>query len=898
MINRQFLAVFSSVFFILVLNCSQAQNILFHAGFDDTLETADGEKPAQSFGVTYIDAIVNAGIEIDDGDIVQYDISNNTQASEGSITVWVKPNWKPGDNLYRIMAVSSSPTFELHVDEGSNLVFAMFSDQIETRVASVGVGDWQPGDWHHLAFNWSASKIEIFIDGINMGETSVGFDIPAFTTGTLNIGSSGGEQAFEGILDELMIYDAPQTAEQINDEYKATLNDFPNATAIGITDIFERNVTQSGITLVDWEGPIRNPAMKYYLKGNDSLSYPITITLKTSQERTSFNLPSEISKAGPSKTIELTSSDQLQSFLFSFYMDEDYENNSFDLELTYNQNGIPVRQVVPVLVIDQDRDRPLSYPVIVDFSEAIHELMVDPTTQAVITEAAEDWLYYIDGTEIDEIPEGESHIIAGGQDHLFDEKMLANPIAYTGYYLFAYGNTNAGPCVCSTGGPNRELLQSKNGEIVPIFRVGGLHLNVFGQAFETEPTGWEVIRPYENWTQEGYVGTDLYSLAKHEIGHAMVFENSPLFLEAQGRDPNNPFPDETLSPPPNGFRSPAITAYYPDEVVPLFENSLSHVIDVLDPASQLPPYGGGVPEEEEVMPGGREMMTKLDVLIMESVGYPLRENEVTRPLSMSSQGAFYGELNMDFSSSISAVGGIPVYNYSLSSGQLPKGVSLNSSTGVLSGIPEEEGTFQVTFEVKDYDERSIGATLEQTILIGVSLSNEARLLDYAFDESISIVTSTVDSATHTIYITVDPNTDITNLALEMDISTGATITPSPTELQDFTNPVSYTITSEDGSVSVTWTFLIDVLLDVNDLSNQVSIYPNPVKHRIYVELSESFKRPSSIFLHNMDGQMIIHSVLQKDKVSLSVAELPSGVYLLRVVNPDGFVQTNKVLIDH
>ncbi|MDH3651625.1 MAG: putative Ig domain-containing protein, partial [Saprospiraceae bacterium] len=463
------------------------------------------------------------------------------------------------------------------------------------------------------------------------------------------------------------------------------------------------------------EGPVSNPAMKYALKGSDALEYPLTVHLSAAAERSFFSLPSTISKNGPTKSMLLAAPEELHSFLFSVYMDENGDSETFDLILQYSVGGIPAQQVVPVTVIDQDADRPLSYPVIVDFSEARHLVLVDEKAQSVIRQAAEDWLYYIDGDDIDSIEAGGSFLDIGGQDHLFDEKRATNPVAYKGYYLFAYGNTQQGPCFCSTGFPNRELLQSSNGQQVPIFRIGGMALNVFGQAFESEPTGWEVLSPYENWTQEGVIGTDMYTLVKHEIGHAMVFENSPLFLLAQGRDPTNPFPDESITPIPNGFTSPAITAYYPDTVVPLFPESLSHLYDVIDPASQTTVYGGAV--EEPIMPHGREMLTKLDILIMESVGYPLRDNGVTRPLGLTADGSLDGALNLEYELGLAAQGGIPVYHFDIVSGALPDGLELDSKTGVVSGTPLEVGGFALTFRVKDYDERSVGATLDVTITI-------------------------------------------------------------------------------------------------------------------------------------------------------------------------------------
>jgi len=879
--SSSFLLPFIVSYFLFGLISGNAQKIIFETGFNNTLQSSDGDNPANSFGGSFTNGLKAEGLLAGKGDILQYDISNNIIANEGSLTLWVKPNWLPGDILRRILVVESSPVFELHVDESANLVFAMFSDQIETRIASGYVGGWNIGDWHFVSLNWSADRIEIYSDGIRIAAMEVGFEIPTFGEGVFNLGSLAGENAFNGVLDELTIYDAPLSDTQINQQYESTLADLPSAAAIRIIDKFGRDVTDPGMTLVDWEGPVRNPAMKYLLQGNDSLSYPLSIALSTSEENTSFGLPSTISPNGPTKSIVLDSKDSQESFLFSFYMDENFEDESFDLTLTYNFNGLPVQQAIPVKVIDQDIDRSLTYPIIVDFSLAIDPLLLDDNVQSIITEAAEDWLYYVDGSSFDTIPAGASSMVFGGQDHNFEENEFSNPVPYVGYYLYAFENTVSEGCVCSTGFPNRGLFQTSNGEYVPIFRFGGLHLNLFGQAFETEPTGWEVERSYDNWTQEGHVGSDMYTLAKHEIGHALVFEELPLFLKARER---------------GGFISSAISDYYPGGIVPLFPNE-AHLPTVLDPASQSTPYGGSV--DVEVMPLGREMLTKLDILIMESVGYPLRENEVTKAVSLSSEDAFNGDLEMDFSANLIADGGIPVYHYSLSSGMLPAGLSLNSMTGRISGIPEEDGEFPVIFLVKDYDERSQGATLTTTIRIGNLLSSEAQLLSYDFDTSTSIVEMTVDSSAQTIYFLVESRTDITNLTPQIEISEGATIAPSIGESQDFTDPVAYTITSEDGTVLVTWTIIIDVVLSVEDKINQIiSLYPNPANHVLMLDIFENSVGPSEVKLFNAHGLFMKHTYHYGKTVSIPLHDISPGLYFLRVSNQNGIISTHKVVIQH
>ena len=55
-----------------------------------------------------------------------------------------------------------------------------------------------------------------------------------------------------------------------------------------------------------------------------------------------------------------------------------------------------------------------------------------------------------------------------------------------------------------------------------------------------------------------------------------------------------------------------------------------------------------------------------------------------------------GTAGSPYNGSITASGGVEPYNYSVSSGTLPAGLTLDSTTGALSGTPEMAGTFNFT----------------------------------------------------------------------------------------------------------------------------------------------------------------------------------------------------------
>ena len=60
-----------------------------------------------------------------------------------------------------------------------------------------------------------------------------------------------------------------------------------------------------------------------------------------------------------------------------------------------------------------------------------------------------------------------------------------------------------------------------------------------------------------------------------------------------------------------------------------------------------------------------------------------------------------GAIGSPYSQTVSAVGGTAPYTFTLSSGALPNGLTLNSSSGVISGTPTAAGTFNFTITATD-----------------------------------------------------------------------------------------------------------------------------------------------------------------------------------------------------
>ena len=124
---------------------------------------------------------------------------------------------------------------------------------------------------------------------------------------------------------------------------------------------------------------------------------------------------------------------------------------------------------------------------------------------------------------------------------------VPNPVAYAGFLMNVYGyyEVEGGPG--GGGGPSpRGQNQTSRGRELPLTRSGSISINPKGN---WGSDGWSTSFDDDRWWKDWESGkADLYSIALHEIGHALVFN--------PGHDGFYGFKDA------REVSAPAVTAYY------------------------------------------------------------------------------------------------------------------------------------------------------------------------------------------------------------------------------------------------------------------------------------------------------------------------------------------------
>ena len=467
-----------------------------------------------------------------------------------------------------------------------------------------------------------------------------------------------------------------------------------------VADRFGRAVNGTGITLVDWEGYIANPAMKYTVKVPSGTTTNRVI-LSSSASRVYFNLPSWNGAEGPRKELNLSGTSSEAEFYISIFPDRDGLDETHSLTIEYRDaKNRWHTQSIDIHVIDQDvPNRALDFDITVDFSHDKTELFDGPAARADFVQAAEDWVYFFDDMELDEVPAGQEQSWIESLEGWPKGDAVWNKESYTGFLLYAYGARSTG------GGPSWEGgYQSANGETLPLKRSGDIAFNMPG---ECGTIGHMIGVPDSEWWKETNIGCEshdpphgLYSTSYHEIGHALVFccggGGHPIF---------NRFMDLGY------VNDDTVKDYY--GIYPTMDKS-AHFYPLVDPVSRRGAYGGEYGGE---MPPGRHTLTKGHLLIAQAIGYTLRATSPFIPLSITAASLPEGTSGTSYSYTATVSGGTPAYHWAIESGTLPEGLSIDSFTGTLSGIPSQQGTFNFTISVSDCDETTPSITRAVTLRI-------------------------------------------------------------------------------------------------------------------------------------------------------------------------------------
>lgn len=172
---------------------------------------------------------------------------------------------------------------------------------------------------------------------------------------------------------------------------------------------------------------------------------------------------------------------------------------------------------------------------------------------------------------------------------------------------------------------------------------------------------------------------------------------------------------------------------------------------------------------------------------------------------------------------------------------------------------------------------NVGSVFQSFSIANPVLNNVAEITDFSFK---NIVEKSKTITADNIELLLPAATNVGNLIAEFSTSFGAKVFVnkreqiSGTSVQDYTNPVTFQVISQDESVVKNYTIIVDVEVILTDLV--VSLSANsPNSKSNPVEITANFNQP--IVALNIDGFLLTNAAIQ------NISKVNNSQYKLNVV---------------
>lgn len=180
-----------------------------------------------------------------------------------------------------------------------------------------------------------------------------------------------------------------------------------------------------------------------------------------------------------------------------------------------------------------------------------------------------------------------------------------------------------------------------------------------------------------------------------------------------------------------------------------------------------------------------------------------------------------------------------------------------------------------------------------TVTVTEDPNNETEIL--AFELAESTGSATIDPAAGTVDIEVAYGTDLTALEPTITVSPGATIDPASGVAQDFSSPVDYTVTAENGTDTQIWTVTVTEGVSITELEQtNISLYPNPVTQLLTFDGNDQIIHQIKIF--NLQGKLLETKTVHTSKGVINMKNYTDGNYVLQLQGKNDKVYVRLVTV--
>jgi hypothetical protein len=196
-------------------------------------DVAGDNEPVADAGLSFVDGRVGQGVTFQPGGYIDIPHTEELARQVFTLSAWVRPDGPgPNDDFHGsvILAKGLSPALggttivsvELTYSTQLRRFLFGFGDFFSEETRIISADKFAPGEFHHVAATYDGATFRLYVDGTLQGQKALAKTIDYDATIPWTIGSTsapyrgvGFPRTWNGVIDEVGIYDRPLTAGEI-----------------------------------------------------------------------------------------------------------------------------------------------------------------------------------------------------------------------------------------------------------------------------------------------------------------------------------------------------------------------------------------------------------------------------------------------------------------------------------------------------------------------------------------------------------------------------------------------------------------------------------------------------------------------------------------------------------
>lgn len=169
----------------------------------------------------------------------------NVALTDRTVEMWINPTFPSSGGMYVLDATpdrgygaDSYGNWAIYINS-TNIVFVSSKYSGSTYGGYYGPHGISTGEWAHIAMTCSGTTTTGYVNGVEISEVSsssynksqavLGTNLNTTNLGFTRDGGNNSTYGFDGKMGQVRIYDTVLTQEQVVQNYKATIHDYPNS---------------------------------------------------------------------------------------------------------------------------------------------------------------------------------------------------------------------------------------------------------------------------------------------------------------------------------------------------------------------------------------------------------------------------------------------------------------------------------------------------------------------------------------------------------------------------------------------------------------------------------------------------------------------------------------------